>query len=195
MHTPSNHAWSGIRTHDHSVRAIEDSSCLRLSCYRDRLSFLLILNYLIVVVIVFIVRSVLYCLCSFVSCVLFQCGVLRCVMCVICVLCLIVVPLPPGKNPLAADCVSSWQSHPCQIRQRVGSRRSVAPGSPGWVLGVELTTRPRKNLLLWDLWRMPRPSRVVAPVKNNNNNNNNNNNKEKLSSKYLFLCVTRTFVS
>jgi hypothetical protein len=34
-----------------------------------------------------------------VFCVLFECGVLFCVMCVICVLCLIVLPLPPGKNP------------------------------------------------------------------------------------------------
>jgi hypothetical protein len=33
-----------------------------------------------------IVCSVLYCLCSFVCCVLFECGVLFCVMCVICVL-------------------------------------------------------------------------------------------------------------
>jgi hypothetical protein len=36
-----------------------------------------------------------------VCCVLFECGVLFCVMCVICVLYIIVVPLPPGKNPLA----------------------------------------------------------------------------------------------
>jgi hypothetical protein len=34
-------------------------------------------------------------------CVLFELGVLLCVMCVICVLCLIVVPLPLGKNPIA----------------------------------------------------------------------------------------------
>jgi hypothetical protein len=38
-------------------------------------------------------------LCSFMYCVLFERGVLFCVMCVICVLCLIVVPLPPGKDP------------------------------------------------------------------------------------------------
>jgi hypothetical protein len=36
-----------------------------------------------------------------VCCVLFECGVLFCVMCVICVLCLVVVSLPPGKNPFA----------------------------------------------------------------------------------------------
>jgi hypothetical protein len=36
-----------------------------------------------------------------VCCVLFECGVLFCVMCVICALCLIVVSLPPGKNPFA----------------------------------------------------------------------------------------------
>jgi hypothetical protein len=36
-----------------------------------------------------------------VCCVLFEHGVLFCVMCVICVLCLIVVPLPPGKIPFA----------------------------------------------------------------------------------------------
>jgi hypothetical protein len=35
------------------------------------------------------------------SCVLFERGVLFCLMCVICVLCLIVVPPPPGKNPFA----------------------------------------------------------------------------------------------
>jgi hypothetical protein len=35
------------------------------------------------------------CVCSFVSCVSFEPGVL------FCVLCLIVVPLPPGKNPFA----------------------------------------------------------------------------------------------
>jgi hypothetical protein len=48
-----------------------------------------------------IIHCVLCCLCSFVCCVLSECGVLFCVMCVICVLCLIVVPLPPGKNPFA----------------------------------------------------------------------------------------------
>jgi hypothetical protein len=35
-HTPNNHALSGIRTHDYSVRASEDSSCLRQLGYRDR---------------------------------------------------------------------------------------------------------------------------------------------------------------
>jgi hypothetical protein len=40
-------------------------------------------------------------LCSFVCYVLFERGVLFCVMCASCVLCLIVVPLPPGKNPFA----------------------------------------------------------------------------------------------
>jgi hypothetical protein len=39
--------------------------------------------------------------CSFVCCVLFERGVIFCVMCVISVLCLIVVPLPPDKNPFA----------------------------------------------------------------------------------------------
>jgi hypothetical protein len=37
-----------------------------------------------------------------VCCVLYERGVLFCVMCVICVLCLIVVPQPPGKTPFAA---------------------------------------------------------------------------------------------
>jgi hypothetical protein len=41
---------------------------------------------------------VLYCLCSFVCCVLFERDVLFCVMCVVFVLCLIIVPLPLGKN-------------------------------------------------------------------------------------------------
>jgi hypothetical protein len=44
------------------------------------------------------VECVLYCLCSFVCCGLFERGVLFCVMCVICVFCLIVVPLQPSKN-------------------------------------------------------------------------------------------------
>jgi hypothetical protein len=35
-HTPNIHNLSGIRTHDHSVRASEDSSCLRLLGYSDR---------------------------------------------------------------------------------------------------------------------------------------------------------------
>jgi hypothetical protein len=39
---------------------------------------------------------------SIVVCVvLFERGVLFCVMCVICMLCLTVVSLPPGKEPLA----------------------------------------------------------------------------------------------
>jgi hypothetical protein len=38
---------------------------------------------------------------SYVYCVLFERGVLFCVMCVTSVLCLILVPLPPGKNPFA----------------------------------------------------------------------------------------------
>jgi hypothetical protein len=36
-HTPNIHVRSGIRAHDHSVRASEDSSCLRPRCYCDRL--------------------------------------------------------------------------------------------------------------------------------------------------------------
>jgi hypothetical protein len=39
-HTPNIHAVSGIRTHDHSVRASEDSLCLRPLSYRDRPTFL-----------------------------------------------------------------------------------------------------------------------------------------------------------
>jgi hypothetical protein len=35
-HTPNIHALSAIRTHDHSVRASEDSLCLRQLGYRDR---------------------------------------------------------------------------------------------------------------------------------------------------------------
>jgi hypothetical protein len=38
IHTPNIHALSGIRTHDPSVRASEDSSCLRPRGYRDRLA-------------------------------------------------------------------------------------------------------------------------------------------------------------
>jgi hypothetical protein len=40
----------------------------------------------------------LYCLCSFVCCVLFERGVVLCDMRVTCVLCLIVVPMPPGRT-------------------------------------------------------------------------------------------------
>jgi hypothetical protein len=36
--TPNIHARSGIRTHDRSVRASEDSSCIRPLSYSDRLS-------------------------------------------------------------------------------------------------------------------------------------------------------------
>jgi hypothetical protein len=35
-HTPNIHARTGIRTHDHSVRASEDSSCLRPVGYPGR---------------------------------------------------------------------------------------------------------------------------------------------------------------
>jgi hypothetical protein len=38
IHTSNIHALSGIRTHKHSVRASEDSSCLRPRSYCDRLS-------------------------------------------------------------------------------------------------------------------------------------------------------------
>jgi hypothetical protein len=37
IHTPNTHALSGIRTHDPSVRASEESSCLRPRGYCDRL--------------------------------------------------------------------------------------------------------------------------------------------------------------
>jgi hypothetical protein len=36
MHTPDTHVLSGIRTHDSSVRASEDSSCFRPRGYCDR---------------------------------------------------------------------------------------------------------------------------------------------------------------
>jgi hypothetical protein len=38
IHTPNIHALSGIRTHDHNVRASEDSSCLSQRGYCDRLA-------------------------------------------------------------------------------------------------------------------------------------------------------------
>jgi hypothetical protein len=36
IYTPNIHVLSGIRTHDHNVRASEDISCLRPLGYRDR---------------------------------------------------------------------------------------------------------------------------------------------------------------
>jgi hypothetical protein len=36
IYTPNIHVLNGIRTHDHSIRASEDSSCLRPLGYRDR---------------------------------------------------------------------------------------------------------------------------------------------------------------
>jgi hypothetical protein len=54
-----------------------------------------------------LIKEILYCLCSFVCCVLFECGVLFCVMCVICVLCLIVVSLPPDKTPFAVKYINT----------------------------------------------------------------------------------------
>jgi hypothetical protein len=44
IHTPNIHAVSGIRTHHHSVRASEDSSCLRPLSYRDRSTSMLLSN-------------------------------------------------------------------------------------------------------------------------------------------------------
>jgi hypothetical protein len=60
----------------------------------------------ILIVIVFVLQlyllcavCVLYRFCNFVCCVLFECGVL------FCVLCLIVVPLPLGTNPFAVKII------------------------------------------------------------------------------------------
>jgi hypothetical protein len=41
IHTPNIHSLSGIRTHDPSVRASEDSSCLRPRGYCDRMLIVL----------------------------------------------------------------------------------------------------------------------------------------------------------
>jgi hypothetical protein len=57
--------------------------------------FVLYCNCICIVIDVLCVVCVLYCFCSFVYCVLFERGVL------LCVLCIIVVPLPPGTNPFA----------------------------------------------------------------------------------------------
>jgi hypothetical protein len=51
-HTPNMYALSGTRTHDHSVRAREDSACLRPLGYHDRL-------LIIIIIIIIIIRSVL----------------------------------------------------------------------------------------------------------------------------------------
>jgi hypothetical protein len=50
---------------------------------------------------------IIYCLCSFVCCVLFQRGMS---FCVICMLCLIVAPLPPDKNSFAVK-INSITAH------------------------------------------------------------------------------------
>jgi hypothetical protein len=46
-HTPDIHALSGILTHDHSVRASEDDSCLKpLGCRDRHFTFYYLINYL-----------------------------------------------------------------------------------------------------------------------------------------------------
>jgi hypothetical protein len=57
------------------------------------------------------VYSVSIIICIVVCCVLFERGVLFCVMCVICVLCLFVVPLPLGKNPFAVKVNNNTKSN------------------------------------------------------------------------------------
>jgi hypothetical protein len=59
------------------------------------------LIYIIVVVIVVFILCRVFIMCVVLCAVFRLIVVLFCVMCVICVSCLIVVPLPPGKNPLA----------------------------------------------------------------------------------------------
>jgi hypothetical protein len=44
IYTPNIRALSGIQTHDHSVRASEDSSCLRPFRYSDRPFYGIVLN-------------------------------------------------------------------------------------------------------------------------------------------------------
>jgi hypothetical protein len=61
--TPNIHALSGIRTHDHSIRASEDSSCLRQRGYRDRHATCpahIILLDLIVLIIVYLTKDISY---------------------------------------------------------------------------------------------------------------------------------------
>jgi hypothetical protein len=57
IHTPNIHAFSGIRTHDPSVRASEDSSCFRQRGYCDwpllRRSKCLIVIVIIIIIIQF----------------------------------------------------------------------------------------------------------------------------------------------
>jgi hypothetical protein len=58
----------------------------------------------------------LYCFCNFVCCVLFECGVL------FCVLCLTVVPMPPGTNPFAVKINNKINT----TRTRLGSNRGLS---------------------------------------------------------------------
>jgi hypothetical protein len=61
MHIPNIHALCGIRTHDSGFRASEDSTCLRLLGYRDRLkgALLMIIIHLLKKLIVFIETEVI----------------------------------------------------------------------------------------------------------------------------------------
>jgi hypothetical protein len=76
---------------------------------------------------------------------------------------------PQGLPPYWGEEVcASWRERKLLIEppgQRIGSRRSIIPGPPGWVLAMGLSTPPRTNSLLRNHGGGQVPHTFVAPVK------------------------------